>query len=107
MNYYGDDLYNNDVEENISTDVEMYGKFLTYLTDYILEFDRIIVENGENRFIVFPPNEQEPQNFIVYEARCGSSRYTETATSIEELLDEAISVVGEEKINLKLKRKYF
>ena len=46
------------------------------------------------------------QNFIIYEGSIGSPRYTGTATSIEELLEEAISVVGEEKINLKQKGKH-
>lgn len=109
MGFYGDDLYYNDSNENedntLYTDKEIFEEFLTYCTDYRLEFGRIIIENGENRFTVFPPNEEKQENFVVYEGCVGSPRYTGTATSIEELLEEAISVVGEDKIKLTQKGK--
>lgn len=110
MGFYGDDTYSNDSYgidyDIIYTGVEIYEKFLTYLTDYRLEFGRIIIENGENRFTVFPPNEEEPENFVIYEGRVGSPRFSGTAQSVDELLEEAIEVVGEEKIKVDQKGKH-
>ena len=109
MNFYGDDLYPNDSYEKqndkIYTGEEIFDEFLTYLTDYILEFDRIIIENGENMFIVYHPKKDKKQNYVFFEGREGSPRHSGTAESIEELLEEALSVVGEEKIKLKQKGK--
>ena len=108
MNFFGDDSHYNDSHENevdtFCTDQEIYEEFLKHCIDYKIEFDRIIIENGENRFTVFPPNREKTEKFIIYEADCGG-RYSSTAESIEELLEEALSVVGEEKIKLKQKGK--
>ena len=109
MNFYDDDLYSNDSyeqeDDKVYTSEEIFEEFLTYLTNYRLEFGRIIIENGKNRFTVFPPNQEKPSNVIIYEACLGSPRYSGAAESIEELLEEAINVVGEEKIKLKQKGK--
>jgi len=108
MNFFGDELYSEEsyVEEDKEyTGQEIFDEFLTYLTDYKLEFDRVIIENGENRFTVFAPDKDASQNYVFYEGCEGSTRFSCTATNIKELLEEVINVVGEEKINLKQKRK--
>ena len=109
MNYFGDELYSDYsyVEDDKEyTGQEIFDEFLTYLTDYKLEFDRVIIENGENIFTVFAPDKEKSHNYVFYEGREGSARFSSEATNIEELLEMVINVVGEEKINLKQKGKH-